>query len=148
VRRLAKSTVSGSFLMLRFAVALGLLLAAASAWSAETVKPIVEIKDVQPEPSVFRAAKRGEPLVLKSADDLAKHFSKESAEKLLAQLDLEKQFVLLFAWRGSGQDRLSYEVLESFPEQIVFELTPGRTRDLRPHVHIFALRNNVRWKVK
>ena len=37
----------------------------------------------------------------------------------------DKQIVLVFAWRGSGQDRLTYNVLESFPEQIAFKFTPG-----------------------
>ena len=36
---------------------------------------------------------------------------------------------------------------ESFPEQITFRIQPGRTRDLRPHVRVFALRGNVKWSV-
>ena len=40
------------------------------------------------------------------------------------------------------------ELPAGFPEQVFFTYTPGRTRDLRPHVHVYALRSNVRWSVK
>ena len=66
----------------------------------------------------------------------------------MAQVDFEKQLVLLFAWRGSGQDQLEYTVAESYPEQVTFRYVPGRTRDLRPHVSIYALRKNVTWKTE
>ena len=68
--------------------------------------------------------------------------------KLRKQVDFAKQFVLLFAWRGSGQDRLDAAVAESYPEQIFFSYAPGRTRDLQEHVRVFALRSNVKWSVK
>jgi hypothetical protein len=68
--------------------------------------------------------------------------------KLARQVDFEQQFVLLFAWRGSGQDRFRYTVAESYPEQVFFTYRAGRTRDLRPHVYVYALRSNVKWNVK
>ncbi len=68
------------------------------------------------------------------------------AQSVPEQVDFEKQIVLVFAWRGSGQDKLDYVVAESFPEQITFTYRPGRTRDLRPHVYAYALRSNVAWK--
>ena len=43
-------------------------------------------------------------------------------------------------------EKADYVVMESFPEQIAFSCRPGRTRDLRPHVHVFALRSNVKWR--
>ena len=46
------------------------------------------------------------------------------------------------------QDKLEYEILESFPEQIPFSLKPGATDDIRSHSHVFALRSNVKWSVK
>lgn len=127
-------------------VALSLVLAISpAAWAADAID---EIKDVSPERAAFAAAKRGEPLELKTAEAIAKYFGADAAAKLQQQVDLSEQVVLLFAWRGSGQDKLSYEVLESAPEQIRFHLKPGRTRDLRPHVRIFALRANVKWSVE
>ena len=112
-----------------------------------SLPPIQEIKGVQPSADVFKSAKRGEPLVLKTADEAAKFFNEEALASLQKKVDFEQQFVLVFAWRGSGQDKLTYVVAESFPEQITFSIIPGRTRDLRPHVHVFALRSNVKWSV-
>jgi len=41
---------------------------------------------------------------------------------------------------------LAYRVAESDPEQVFFTFRPGRTRDLRPHVRVFAVRSNVTWR--
>ena len=65
-----------------------------------------------------------------------------------AAVDFKKQFVLVFAWQGSGGDTLSYHVLESYPEQIAFMRKPGMTKDLRSHAKVYALRSNVKWRVK
>ena len=61
------------------------------------------------------------------------------------QVDFQQQVLLVFAWKGSGQDRLEFAVAESFPEQIFFSLKPGKTFDLREHVHLYAVRSNVKW---
>ena len=132
-------------------LALVALTVSANAYAAEpdaNTPPIKEIKNISPNPDVFTAAKRGEALVLKTSDEAAKYFSEEALATLKENVDFDQQIVLLFAWRGSGQDKLIYDVAESFPEQIAFAIKPGRTRDLRPHVHIFALRSNVKWSVR
>jgi hypothetical protein len=116
--------------------------------AGRAVPPIVAIKGVEPNPKAFETAKRGAPLVLRSKEEAAAYFAEEALAALTKQVDFEQQFVLVFVWRGSGQDRLSYAVAESFPEQIFFTLTPGRTRDLRPHVHVYALRSNVKWTMR
>ncbi len=41
-----------------------------------------------------------------------------------------------------------HAVAESFPEQITFTLTPGKTFDLRSHVKLYVVRNNVKWSAK
>ena len=107
---------------------------------------IVKIDGTAPHVTVFRNSSFKSPIIIESAEEAAKYFSKQSVAKLTAKVDFEKQTVLLFAWRGSGGDRLSYTVAESYPEQIRFKYQPGRTRDLRPHVYVYALRNNVTWK--
>ena len=101
--------------------------------------PIVRI-DVSPNRDIFDAASRTEPLQLESAEVAAEHFGEEELAALNESVDWENQIVLIFAWRGSGQDRLTYDILESFPEQIVFHYHPGRTRDLRPHVYVLRMR--------
>jgi hypothetical protein len=132
-------TILGSFFLL--------LVAALSASAGEGLPPIKEVS-AKPKANVFKTATRKKPIVLKSEDDAAKYFGDAELAKLKKAVDFEKQFALVFAWRGSGQDKLNTAILESFPEQIVFSIRRGRTRDLRPHVHVFALRANVRWSVK
>jgi hypothetical protein len=110
--------------------------------------PIRELDKLVPKPSVFEGRTWKQPLVIKSQKEAAEHFDADELTKLTKQVDFAKQVVLLFAWRGSGQDRLDAAVAESYPEQIFFRHTPGRTRDLREHVRIFALRSNVKWSVK
>jgi len=77
-----------------------------------------------------------------------RNLSGDALAKLKEQVDFEKQIVLVFAWRGSGQDQMDFTVAESYPEQVRFRYKPGRTRDLRPHVYVYALRSNVTWSTK
>ncbi len=111
-------------------------------------EPIIPIKNAKPKPNIFKATARNKPLKITSGKEAAKFFSKKSLAVLHKKVDFKKQFLLVFAWKGSGQDRLVYDVAESFPEQITFHIKPGRTRDLRPHTYVFALRSNVKWRVK
>jgi len=109
--------------------------------------PVCELKDLVPRSGVFDVATWRAPIMLDSAADAARHFDEANAAALARQVDFAAHVVLVFAWRGSGQDRLNAAVAESYPEQVFFTLRPGRTRDLREHVRIFALRRNVAWKV-
>jgi hypothetical protein len=97
---------------------------------------------------VFKGASRTKPVVLKSLKNGAKYFGKEALAKIFRAVDFEKQSVLLFAWKGSGQDRLQYVVKESFPEQIVFSHKRGRTKDFRSHLKVYVLRSDVKWAVE
>lgn len=117
----------------------------ANVCQAQLLPPIKSVA-VKPNASIFKAATRDKPLVIKSVEDAAKHFSDDAIKTLKKEVDFDKQIVLVFSWRGSGQDKLGYSVLESFPEQIVFNFKRGRTKDLRPHTPVFALRSNVRWR--
>ncbi len=116
--------------------------------SAQKIKPITPIKGVRATKAIMKEAKRGKPLVVKTKADAKKYFGEKSFAKVAKAVDFKKQHVLVFYWRGSGQDKLKYDVAESFPEQITFRIIPGRTRDLRPHFYVFALRSNVKWSVK
>jgi len=110
-------------------------------------EPIVSIK-VKPQSSIFKNSNFNKPIVVKSKEEATKLFGKEAVATLVKAVDFKKQFVLVFAWRGSGGDRLNYTVAESFPEQISFSRQFGRTRDLRSHAKVFALRSNVKWNVQ
>ena len=131
--------------MTRWMTRIAVVLMMAGVASAQ--EPIVAIK-VVPEKSVFKNSVWNKPIVIKSSEDAAKHFSKDALKTLSKEVDFKKQFVLVFAWRGSGGDKLSYIVAESYPEQIFFSLRPGVTRDLRSHTNVYTLRSNVRWSVK
>ena len=110
-------------------------------------EPIVSIK-VKPQSSIFKNSNFNKPIVVKSKEEAAKHFGKEAVTALVKAVDFKKQIVLVFAWRGSGGDRLNYSVAKSFPEQIYFSRQFGRTRDLRSHAKVFALPSNVKWSVQ
>lgn len=109
-------------------------------------EPIQEIVNVEVLQQIFNNADVNRPIVIRSEADAAKCFSEPGIAKLKESVDFKKQVVVVFAWRGSGQDRLSFDVAESFPEQIQFALKRGFTRDLRSHVRVFALRSNVTWQ--
>ncbi|MBM4043218.1 MAG: hypothetical protein FJ290_32420 [Planctomycetes bacterium] len=120
--------------------------AAVASPPAAAVPPITELQNVVPKPTAFGNVRK--PHVLRSEKEAAEHFDEGELAKLKQQVDFSKQFVLLFAWQGSGQDRLEHAVAESYPEQVFFTYKPGRTRDLREHVRLYALRSNVTWSVK
>ena len=114
---------------------------------ASAQEAIVSIK-AKRDSSIFKNSNFNKPIVVKSKEEAAKHLGKEATAALVKAVDFKKQVVLVFAWRGSGGDQLNYTVAESFPEQITFSRQFGRTRDLRPHAKVFALRSNVKWSVK
>lgn len=112
----------------------------------EMLPPIQDITDINANEGIWKVAKRGVPLTLHSKSEAAKYFAEPQLKLLLKKVDFQKQTLLVFAWRGSGQDKMTYTIAESFPEQITFKIIPGRTRDLRPHLKIFAIRKNVKIK--
>jgi hypothetical protein len=128
-------------------VLLGMFALCLSAGVAVGQEAIAELK-VTPEKGVFKGSAWNKPIVIKSQDDAAKHFGKEALDVIGKKVDNKKQIVLVFAWQGSGGDKLDYQVLESFPEQVPFSLRPGLTDDLRTHSRVFVVRSNVKWSVK
>ena len=129
-----------------FAFVLPFLISALNAEESAAGSPaIVELKKLKTESLVFKDASRTKPVVLKTEEAAAKYFSKGELAKLKKAANFKKQIVLIFAWKGSGQDKMEFSVAESFPEQVFFSYKPGRTRDLRPHVKVYALRSNVKW---
>ena len=112
----------------------------------EMLPPIQDITDIKPNEQIWKVAKRGVPLTLNSKSEAARYFAEPQLKLLLKKVDFQKQTLLVFAWRGSGQDKMTYTIAESFPEQITFKILPGRTRDLRPHLNLYAIRKNVKIK--
>lgn len=109
-------------------------------------KPVVEKLEVTAEAAVFDDASRNRPLELTSADQAKAYFSEAQLAALNGMVDWDSQRVLVFAWRGSGQDKLATDVEQGDDgPSVKFIYTPGLTRDLRPHVYIFAIQNGVEW---
>ncbi len=131
------------FGMICFAICVAACFAAPVAAEEATAPAIVEL-NVKPLRAAYGIG-RNNSVEIKSAKEAAKYFDEKAVAEISKTVDFSKQTVLLFGWRGSGQDKLSYVVAESFPEQITFTLRPGRTRDLRQHARVFALRSNVKW---
>ena len=130
-------------ILILFALSLFVPMHAGVAAEEGATAPAIKKLSIRPTKPAFGAW--NSPTEIRSAEDAAKIFEGGALAKLSEEVDFEKQIVLVFAWRGSGQDKLDHDVMESFPEQIAFLRQPGRTRDLRPHVHVFALRSNVKW---
>jgi hypothetical protein len=130
------------------------LLVALFASTALAAKPaetpaLQELPNLETKEAVFKASSATKPIVLKTEKEAADYFTADELTKLgKRHVDFKDQIILIFAWQGSGQDKLSYSIAESFPEQITFTYAPGRTKDLRSHIQIFALRANVTWSAK
>jgi len=111
--------------------------------------PAVTKLDATPEQSVFEDATRAKPIELDSAESAKKYFKDGALKALNKAVDWKKQTVLVFAWRGSGQDKLVPEVEEAEDNVIVkFVYIRGFTRDLRPHTYVYAIRKGVKWETK
>jgi sialidase-1 len=91
---------------------------------------------------------RTKPTVIENQDAMTETFWDAGAKKISGQVDLEQQVLVFFQWAGSGQDKLSYAVQnQDNGRKVVFKFRPGRTRDLRPHAHLYAIRHDVDWEV-
>lgn len=86
----------------------------------------------------------GQPVKITSKEELDKAVGKELSETIAKQVDLKKEFLLLFQWAGSGGDRLT---LKQDKDSVSFDYLRGRTRDLRMHAKLFALPNKTEYKL-
>lgn len=122
--------------------AAGLVLIMAGVAAAGT--PV--IKEIQVSSQGAIRGGFGKPNVLKTAASIGKAFPDLQTQTAIAkQFTAQEQQLLLFRWAGSGQDRLTHEVVDG---KIVFTYQPGRTRDLRRHQKLYAVRKGVSWEIK
>ncbi|MBI3823601.1 MAG: hypothetical protein HY289_13105 [Planctomycetes bacterium] len=112
------------------------------------VDTIVELKVTPERGKLKEGLAWDKPIVIHSQDEAAKLFDKAALATITKKVDFKKQIVLVFAWDGSGDDKLEYKILESRPEQVSFSLQPGASKNDVPHSRVFALRSNVKWSVK
>ena len=110
--------------------------------------PVTRVDAIAVKPLAFEAASHKHPLSIRSAKEAAAYFPAPDLARLRREVDFSRQVVLLFAWRGSGQDRLEPLEQTSPPGAVVFAYTPGLTRDLRAHHQVFVLRADAVWSLR
>lgn len=87
-----------------------------------------------------------EAQVIESLEDLEKVVG-EGASKGI-KIDFKAEKLAFFQWSGSGQDKMTYATETKDGKAVVtFTLMPGRTRDLRPHAHLYAIPADAEIKV-
>ena len=93
-------------------------------------------------------AKLDEPAKVTNAEELAKLVAdKDEAAKIAKEIDFAKEYLIVFAWEGSGQDRLDHAIKAEKDElSVSFTYTAGRTRDLRQHLHMYVVKKDVVFK--
>ncbi len=81
------------------------------------------------------------PEIIASADDLAKSPTlKDAADAVKKLVNFEKEKLVVFAWQGSGGDKLTATTKDADGKTTVaFNLTLGFTRDLRQHVKVYSV---------
>lgn len=92
----------------------------------------------------FEKGKVTAPKMIASADELDKALP--GAEGIKKQVDFTKDKLVLFAWGGSGGDKLSAKLSDD-GKLVTFNYQGGLTRDFRRHVHLFAIPKNAEIKI-
>ncbi len=120
---------------------LAVVFLAAPVLAAEEKSVVKEIptKDLKVTPA--KGGKPTEPAVIKSADELAKcPVCGGAADDIKKHVDFAKEKLLVFAWSGSGQDKVAVTgATKDGKTELTVTHTPGLTRDLRPHVKLFVV---------
>ncbi len=103
----------------------------------------IELKDVKV--AAKEGAKWAEPTVIKTEEELKKAFGDDAAKAM--KVDFKKEYLALFQWAGSGQDKLTHAAeTKDGKTTVTTTMKPGLTRDLRQHAHLFALPVGAEWK--
>jgi hypothetical protein len=84
-----------------------------------------------------------DPLTIKSTEQVAKYFKEAFVVKWREQVDFDKQELLVWMWRGSGQDELECFVSLSDPTKVLFWFEHGKSKDIDEHLYVFAIRKDV-----
>jgi hypothetical protein len=81
------------------------------------------------------------PTVVRSKAELEKAIdNKEVRDEILKAVKFDQDYLVVFAWSGSGGDRVAFEVAKGAKgNEVVFKRTFGRTDDLREHRKVFAI---------
>jgi hypothetical protein len=114
-------------------------------------KPTVkEISTKDLKLNLTRGGKATEPTMIATAEELAKNpILKDADDDIKKQIDFDKQKLVLFAWSGSGGDKVTASIgADSNKMSIVYvEYIRGSTRDLRMHVRLYVVPKDLKVEV-
>lgn len=126
------------------AVLMTVSLAVADDTDKPTVRPIptARLKLAFPD----KPGRATEPVAITSAEELARNpVLKDAADELQKLVNFEKEKLLLFAWQGSGQDKVTLSIGSEGGRSFVYgEYIRGFTRDLRQHLRLFAVPKDLK----
>lgn len=120
---------------------LAVMILAAPTLAADDKSVVKELPTKELKVTPARGGKATEPTEIKSADDLAKNPTlKDAADDVKKLVNFEKEKLLVFAWAGSGQDKVAVTgETKDGKTAVTVTYTPGLTRDLRQHVKLFVV---------
>lgn len=92
----------------------------------------------------FEKGKVSAPKTFSTAEELAKAIP--NSDSITKQVDFGREKLVLFAWGGSGGDKLTAKA-GADGKQITFQFTQGLTFDYRPHIYLFAVPKMAELKI-
>lgn len=88
----------------------------------------------------------GKPEKMTTEAEMKKVVLDASAQKEISKkVNFKKEYLVLFRWSGSGQDRVSYTTDKN--GDVTFAFKRGFTRDLRMHSKLFAIPKSAKYKL-
>lgn len=125
-------------------IALGSCVALAAA-ADDKDKLVRELELKSPKIGVKKGAQPADAAKITSKAELEQLIPDEPTREAIAKLiDFEKSYLLIFAWAGSGGDKIAAADEKG---EAVFTVTRGKTKDLRQHLRVFAVAKDAKWSV-
>jgi hypothetical protein len=89
------------------------------------------------------------PRVIRSKAELEKAIDNKAVrEEILKAVQFDREYLVVFAWSGSGGDRVEMELVKRDKgSEVVFRRRLGLTDDLREHRKVFALPQAMKLRV-
>ena len=121
------------------------------------ISPMKKLKDMEANGDAIESIVRNEklkttieklkaPIVIGSMEDAAKYLTRASMEKI--EVDFNTHQLVVFAWQGSGQDRLNGHLSRAEGAAAQFYYHPGRTEDLRTHSTVYTMPKGTKVDVR
>ena len=126
-------------------IAVAIVLSAFAAAAEGKDKLVHELELKSPKIGVKKGAQPGDAAKITSKAELAELIPDEATRDALAEIvDFDKSYILIFAWAGSGGDKLAAVDEKG---EAVFTVTRGKTKDRRQHLRVFAVAKDAKWSL-